>query len=190
MKFGKMKSHRRNRLILITFLIFGSGTAVALALNALNENINLFYAPYQIAAGEAPVGQMIRAGGMVKDGSVERSETDLTVRFVISDMQESEVTIQYEGVLPDLFREGQGVVARGELNDQGVFMAEEVLAKHDENYMSPEVMKALEEAHAKANDGAEMEVAPMFRKTDREASLEASLEAKNNGNSYSSEGSY
>ena len=183
MKFGKMKSHRRNRLILITFLLFGSGTAVALALNALNQNINLFFAPYQIAAGEAPIGQMIRAGGMVKDGSVERSETDLKVRFVISDMQDSEVTIQYEGVLPDLFREGQGVVARGELNSEGIFMAEQVLAKHDENYMSPEVMKALEEAHAKANDGVELEVAPMFRKTEREA-------RKETGNSASSQSSY
>lgn len=150
MKFGKMKSHRRNRLMLIAFLLFGSGTAVALALSALNENINLFYAPDQIAAGEAPVGQMIRAGGMVKEGSIERSKTDLKVRFVISDMQESEVTIQYEGVLPDLFREGQGVIARGALDNDGIFMAEEVLAKHDENYMPPEVMDALEKAHAKA----------------------------------------
>jgi cytochrome c-type biogenesis protein CcmE len=150
MKFGKMKAHRRNRLMLIVFLLFGSGTAVALALSALNENINLFYAPDQIAAGEAPIGQTIRAGGMVKEGSIERSKTDLKVRFVISDMQESEVTIQYEGVLPDLFREGQGVIARGALDQNGVFMAEEVLAKHDENYMPPEVMDALEKAHAKA----------------------------------------
>ncbi len=160
MKFGKMKTHRRNRLMLIGLLLVASGTAVALALTALNENINLFYAPDQIAAGEAPIGQMIRAGGMVKEGSIERSKTDLKVRFVISDMQESEVTIQYEGVLPDLFREGQGVIARGALNEGGVFMAEEVLAKHDENYMPPEVMDALEEAHAKANADAGKEVAP------------------------------
>lgn len=150
MKFGKMKSHRRNRLLLIAFLVFGSGTAVALALSALNENINLFYAPDQFAAGEAPVGQRIRAGGMVKIGSIERSKSDLKVRFVISDMQEAEVTIQYEGVLPDLFREGQGVIALGELGSDGIFMAEEVLAKHDENYMPPEVTDALEKAHNKA----------------------------------------
>lgn len=150
MKFGKMKTHRRNRLLLIAFLVFGSGTALALALSALNENINLFYAPDQIVAGEAPIGEMIRAGGMVKEGSIERSKTDLKVRFVISDMQASEVTIQYEGVLPDLFREGQGVIARGALDNNGVFMAEEVLAKHDENYMPPEVLDTLEKAHAKA----------------------------------------
>ncbi|MFT4676839.1 MAG: cytochrome c-type biogenesis protein CcmE [Patiriisocius sp.] len=150
MKFGKMKSQRRNRLLLIAFLVLGSGTSVALALNALNENINLFYAPDQIAAGEAPIGQRIRAGGMVKDGSIDRSTTDLKVRFVISDLQEAEVTIQYEGVLPDLFREGQGVIALGELGKDGVFMAEEVLAKHDENYMPPEVIDALENAHNKA----------------------------------------
>ena len=160
MKFGKMKTHRRNRLILVAFLLLGSGTAVALALTALNENINLFYAPDQIAAGEAPIGTMIRAGGMVKEGSIERSKTDLKVQFVVSDMQESEVTIQYEGVLPDLFREGQGVIARGSLNDEGLFMAEEVLAKHDENYMPPEVMDALEDAHAKANANADRQVAP------------------------------
>lgn len=151
MKFGKMKTHRRNQLLLIAFLVFGSGAALALALSALNENINLFYAPDQIVAGEAPEGRMIRAGGMVKAGSIERSKTDLTVQFVISDMQTSEVTIQYTGVLPDLFREGQGVIARGELNSDGVFMAEEVLAKHDENYMPPEVMDALADAHDKAN---------------------------------------
>ena len=138
--------------------MFGSGTAVALALSALNENINLFYAPDQIAAGEAPIGKMIRAGGMVKDGSIQRSSTDLKVRFVISDMQESEVTIQYEGVLPDLFREGQGVISRGVLGSDGVFMAEEVLAKHDENYMPPEVLDALAEAHDKAQvDGVVLE---------------------------------
>ncbi|MFT7244640.1 MAG: cytochrome c-type biogenesis protein CcmE [Candidatus Azotimanducaceae bacterium] len=150
MKFGKMKSHRRNQLLLIGFLVFGSGTALALALTALNENINLFYAPDQIVAGEAPVDQMIRAGGMVKTGSIVRSTSDLKVRFVISDMQTAEVTVQYEGVLPDLFREGQGVVARGELNRNGVFMAEEVLAKHDEEYMPPEVIDALADAHDKA----------------------------------------
>ncbi len=151
MKFGKMKSHRRNQLLLIAFLVFGSGAALALALSALNENINLFYAPDQIAGGEAPIGQSIRAGGMVKAGSITRSETDLKVQFVISDMQTSEVTIEYVGVLPDLFREGQGVIALGQLNKNGVFIAEEVLAKHDENYMPPEIKDALEEAHNKAS---------------------------------------
>lgn len=150
MKFGKMKSHRRNQLLLVTFLVLGSGTAMTFALSALNENVNLFYDPVQIVSGEAPIGQTIRAGGMVKEGSIDRSKTDLKVRFVISDMQSSEVTIEYEGVLPDLFREGQGVIARGEMAPDGVFMAEEVLAKHDENYMPPEVIDALAKAHNKA----------------------------------------
>ncbi len=135
--------------MLIAFLVLGCGTAVALALMALNENINLFYAPDQIVAGEAPVGEVIRAGGMVKEGSIVRSKTDLKVNFVISDLQTSEVEIQYEGVLPDLFREGQGVIARGVLSKNGVFMADEVLAKHDENYMPPEVSDALADAHNK-----------------------------------------
>lgn len=152
MKFGKMKPHRRNRLLLVVFLLTMSGSAVGLALMALNENINLFYSPAQIAGGEAPVGRHIRAGGMVMAGSVQRSIEDLTVRFVISDMQASEVTVQYVGILPDLFREGQGVIAQGELNDQGIFVAQEVLAKHDENYMPPEVADALEKAHQGAGE--------------------------------------
>jgi len=146
-KFGKMKPHRRNRLLMVVFLVATSGGAVALALMALNENINLFYSPADIADGKAPVGQLIRAGGMVVNGSVKRSTTDLTVNFVISDLKSAEVPVQYEGILPDLFREGQGVIARGVLNEKGVFVAEEVLAKHDENYMPPEVADVLAEAH-------------------------------------------
>ncbi len=145
-----MKAHRRDRLLLIGLLVAAAGGAVTFALMALNENINLFYAPEQIVAGEAPVGKMIRAGGMVLDGSVVRSTEDLTVNFRIGDMRESEVQVQYEGILPDLFREGQGVIARGELRDDGVFVAEEVLAKHDENYMPPEVAEVVAKAHAEA----------------------------------------
>ena len=147
MKFGKMKSHRRNRLLLVLFLVITSGSAIGLALLALNENINLFYSPEQIVKGEAPVGPLIRAGGMVLVGSVQRSTEDLGVSFTISDMQTSEVTVQFVGILPDLFREGQGVIARGVLNSEGVFVAEEVLAKHDENYMPPEVQETLAKAH-------------------------------------------
>jgi len=132
---------------MVVFLVATSGGAVALALMALNENINLFYSPADIADGKAPVGQLIRAGGMVVNGSVKRSTTDLTVNFVISDLKSAEVPVQYEGILPDLFREGQGVIARGVLNEKGVFVAEEVLAKHDENYMPPEVADVLAEAH-------------------------------------------
>ena len=142
-----MKTHRRNRLLLVAGVVAASGLAVGLALMALNENVNLFYTPDQIVSGEAPVGPTIRAGGMVVDGSVNRSETDLTVSFMVSNLSDAEVEIQYTGILPDLFREGQGIVARGVLRDDGVFVAQEVLAKHDENYMPPEVAKALEEAH-------------------------------------------
>ncbi|MFT4720488.1 MAG: cytochrome c-type biogenesis protein CcmE [Candidatus Azotimanducaceae bacterium] len=145
MKFGKMKPQRRNRLMIAGLLVGSVGTAVGLALMALNENINLFYSPAQIVQGEAPVNTTIRAGGMVLDNSVQRSTTDLRVTFQVSDMQGSDVTITYVGILPDLFREGQGVIARGQLNDQGVFIAEEVLAKHDENYMPPEIAQTLAE---------------------------------------------
>ncbi|MBL6688959.1 MAG: cytochrome c maturation protein CcmE [Pseudomonadales bacterium] len=146
-----MKAHRRNRLLLVLFLVAAVGGATTFALLALNENINLFYAPEQIANGEAPLDTTIRAGGMVQEGSVVRDDQSLKVSFVISDMQYSEVMIEYEGILPDLFREGQGIIARGQLNEQGVFVAEEVLAKHDENYMPPEVADALKEAHS-SND--------------------------------------
>lgn len=148
MKFGKMKPHRRNRLILVCMVVVASGAAVAMAMMALNENINLFYSPEQIVKGEAPVGQLIRAGGMVTEGSVKRSEEDLTVNFMISDTRDAHVQVQYVGILPDLFREGQGVIARGVLRGDGVFKAEEVLAKHDENYMPPELEKMMAETHA------------------------------------------
>ncbi|MBT4162998.1 MAG: cytochrome c maturation protein CcmE [Gammaproteobacteria bacterium] len=142
-----MKTHRRNRLLLVLFLVVGAGGAATFTLLALNENINLFYSPEQIVEGEAPSGQTIRAGGMVVEGSVVRSETDLGVSFLISDLKSAEVTVRYEGILPDLFREGQGVIARGQLNQDGEFVADEVLAKHDENYMPPEVADVIAEAH-------------------------------------------
>ena len=151
MKFGKMKPHRRNRLLLVAFLVITSGSAVGFGLMALNENINLFYSPQQIVDGEAPVGPTIRAGGMVVDGSVQRSSEDLKVSFIISDMEAAQVEIQFEGILPDLFREGQGVIALGALNPEGVFVAYEVLAKHDENYMPPEVADALADAHKESS---------------------------------------
>lgn len=146
MKFGKMKPHRRNRLLLVVFLVLTSGGAVGLALRALNQNINLFYSPQQIVDGEAPVGRMIRAGGMVLNGSVKHAAHGLTVSFVISDLKNADVPVEYTGILPDLFREGQGVVARGMLNKKGVFVAQQVLAKHDEKYMPPEVKGVLADA--------------------------------------------
>lgn len=150
MKFGKMKSHRRNRLLLVVLLIAAAGGATTFTMLALNENINLFYSPEQIVAGEAPVGKTIRAGGMVLENSVVRSQTDLKVSFGVGDLRESSFTVNYEGILPDLFREGQGVIARGQLNKDGVFVAEEVLAKHDENYMPPEVADVIAKAHEDA----------------------------------------
>jgi cytochrome c-type biogenesis protein CcmE len=136
---------RKKRLLIIAGVLAGVGLAVGLALSALQENINLFYTPTQIVNGEAPHGKRIRAGGMVVQGSLQRSADSLDVRFVVTDFDKS-VPITYRGILPDLFREGQGIVALGEINDQGVVVADQVLAKHDEKYMPPEVTKALKDS--------------------------------------------
>jgi len=141
-----MHPKRKKRLTLILFMVLGVSTAVGLLMYSLSQNINLFMTPTQIASGEAPVGRTIRAGGLVEPGTVERDDSGLGVRFVVTDGR-SEVTIAYEGILPDLFREGQGIVAMGKLGEDGVFVASEVLAKHDENYMPPEVQDALDQAH-------------------------------------------
>ena len=142
-----MHPQRKKRLTLIIFMVLGLGTAVGLLMYSLSQNINLFMTPTQIANGEAPVGRTMRAGGLVVDGSVERDTEGLGVLFKVTDGA-AEVPIYYEGILPDLFREGQGIVALGQLDSSGVFQASEVLAKHDENYMPPEVKEALEKAHA------------------------------------------
>ncbi|AIR90110.1 cytochrome c maturation protein CcmE [Pseudomonas cremoricolorata] len=139
-----MNPQRKKRLFIILGLLAGFGLAVGLALSALQQNINLFYTPTQIANGEAPQDTRIRAGGMVEQGSLQRSGDSLDVRFVVTDFNKS-VPITYRGILPDLFREGQGIVALGKLNAEGVVVADEVLAKHDEKYMPPEVTKALKE---------------------------------------------
>src|SRR5450830_135310 len=136
---------RKKRLIIILAILVGVGAAVGLALSALKENINLFYTPTQIANGEAPQDTRIRAGGMVEKGSLQRSGDSLDVKFIVTDFNKS-VTITYRGILPDLFREGQGIVALGKLNADGVVVADEVLAKHDEKYMPPEVTKALKDS--------------------------------------------
>ncbi|MGV8919893.1 MAG: cytochrome c maturation protein CcmE [Pseudomonas sp.] len=140
-----MNPLRKKRLLIIVGILAGVGIAVTLALSALKENINLFYTPSQIANGEAPHDTRIRAGGMVEKGSLQRSGDSLDVKFVVTDFNKS-VTITYRGILPDLFREGQGIVALGKLNAEGVVVADEVLAKHDEKYMPPEVSKALKES--------------------------------------------
>lgn len=140
-----MTPKRKKRLYLVLFILLATASAVGLTTYALQQNINLFYSPLQIAGGEAPSGTRIRAGGMVVDGSIKRAEGSLKVNFDITDYQET-VTVTYDGILPDLFREGQGIVAQGELNSEGVFIADEVLAKHDEQYMPPEVEEALKNA--------------------------------------------
>lgn len=135
-----MNSVRLKRLVWVLILCLGSSLTVALVLYALRQNMNLFYTPTQIMQGEAPRGLRIRVGGVVKAGSLIRG-SDLQVNFLLSDLKQ-EVVVQYRGILPDLFREGQGVVALGQL-DQQVFKADEILAKHDENYMPPEVGDSL-----------------------------------------------
>lgn len=140
-----MNPVRKKRLFIVLAILAGVGIAVALALSALQQNINLFYTPTQIANGEAPEGTRIRAGGLVETGSVQRSSDSLSVFFRVTDGVET-VTINYQGILPDLFREGQGIVALGRVNADGVLVADEVLAKHDENYMPPEVSQALEKS--------------------------------------------
>ena len=126
----------------IGLVVVGVALAAGLALRAFQENLLYFFSPTQVVAGEAPSDRVFRLGGMVADGSVQREEGNLTVQFVVTDYAHS-MPVQYTGVLPDLFREGQGVVVRGRLDAAGHFEAEEVLAKHDENYMPPEVADAL-----------------------------------------------
>ena len=140
-----MKPHRRKKLGIILFITLGLSAAVGLTLYALQQNINMFFTPTQVAEGEVPDGQHFRIGGMVKDGSIAREDDSLSVSFITTDFV-SEVPIHYVGILPDLFREGQGIVAEGKVGPNGVFQASKVLAKHDENYMSPEVKAALDAA--------------------------------------------
>ena len=136
---------RRKRIAIVFLIIIGMSIAAALILTAFEKNLLYFYSPTQIAAGEAPRARAFRVGGLVLEGSVERDPEGLDVRFILTDTV-NQVTVAYEGILPDLFREGQGIVANGTLNKDDVFQAKEVLAKHDENYMPPEVADALEKA--------------------------------------------
>lgn len=140
---------RRQRLFMVIFIVVVASVAVGLLSFALRENINLFYPPSDIVSGEAPKEVRIRAGGMVVDGSVERADDSLFTQFLITD-GEADITVQYTGILPDLFAEGEAAVVTGELDESGVFQASEVLAKHDENYTPPEVADAMEAAHQRA----------------------------------------
>ena len=142
-----MHPKRKQRLIIALVIVLLSSLTVGLTSYALRGNINLFYSPSEVAAGEAPTDRSIRVGGMVVEGSVTRARDKLETRFIVTDFASS-VTVTYDGILPDLFAEGEGVVATGILGANGVVTASEVLAKHDENYMPPEVADALEKAQA------------------------------------------
>ena len=132
--------------------MFGVAVSTVLALTAFDENLMYFYSPTQIKAGEAPESRAFRVGGLVVAGSVNREEGSLAVTFTLTDNAET-VDVSYSGILPDLFREGQGIVALGSLNNGNVFMADEVLAKHDENYMPPEVADSLMKSGQKMPEG-------------------------------------
>lgn len=140
-----MKPHRRKTLGIIIFIAAGLSVAIGLSLYALSSNIDLFFTPTQIAAGEVTPGQRIRVGGMVKEGSVLHNQQQLQVNFIATDYAH-DVDVQYNGILPDLFREGQGIVAEGSITPEGQFVASRVLARHDENYMSVEVKAAMDAA--------------------------------------------
>jgi cytochrome c-type biogenesis protein CcmE len=136
---------RHKRIALIAGGLAVLGIAAALILNAFQSNLVFFFSPSQVLANEAPPGRAFRIGGMVEAGSLKRQDDGLTVRFNVTDTAKT-VSVVYRGILPDLFREGKGVVAQGQLGTDGVFHASQVLAKHDENYMPPEAAHALEQA--------------------------------------------
>ena len=140
-----MTPTRKRRLVALVLILLGVGVASTVAFYSLQENLLYFQSPSDLAQQPIPPGRQFRLGGLVKPGSVTRPGNDLATRFVVLDGG-AEVEVEYVGILPDLFREGQGVIARGSLDESGLFGASEVLAKHDENYMPPEVAEALEES--------------------------------------------
>jgi cytochrome c-type biogenesis protein CcmE len=150
-----MKS-RHKRMAGVAIGVVALGIATALVLNAFQSNLVFFYTPSQIAANEAPQGKSFRVGGMVEKGSVKRSGVD--VSFLVTDTAKT-VSVVYSGILPDLFKEGKGVVAQGQLGPDGVFRAREVLAKHDENYMPPEAAEAMRQAKQKGQPAGSMKEA-------------------------------
>jgi cytochrome c-type biogenesis protein CcmE len=145
---------RKQRLIMVVFIVVFASVAIGLMVFALRENINLFYPPSKIVAGEAPLETRIRAGGCVLPGSVSRDNESLEVSFLITDGG-ADLQVSYSGILPDLFSEGEAVVVNGMLNGDGVFMASQVLAKHDETYTPPEVAESVQDVteHAKTCEG-------------------------------------
>ena len=136
---------RHKRIALIVGGLAILGAIVALVLNAFQSNLVFFFSPTQVAAGEAPKGKPFRIGGMVKQGSIKREADGVTLRFAITDT-ERDIAVKYKGILPDLFKEGKGAVVQGRIGEDGIFVAKEVLAKHDENYMPPEAQHAVDQA--------------------------------------------
>ena len=150
---------RHKRLAMIAGGVAALGVAAALVLSAFNQNLVFFFTPTQVAENQAPQGRTFRIGGLVTPGSVKRQADGVTVQFVVTDTARS-ILVVYRGILPDLFREGKGVVTQGRLDTDGVFHASEVLAKHDENYMPPEAAEALKQAHAANQKAARTLVIP------------------------------
>jgi cytochrome c-type biogenesis protein CcmE len=144
---------RHKRLAAIVIGLAALGVVAALVLSAFRENLVFFFTPSQVAANEAPKDRTFRIGGMVEKGSVKRQADGVTVQFLVTDTAKT-IPVSYRGTLPDLFREGKGVVAQGKLGPDGVFRASEVLAKHDENYMPPEAAEAVKKAHETAEKTA------------------------------------
>ncbi|WP_376690709.1 cytochrome c maturation protein CcmE [Wenzhouxiangella sp. EGI_FJ10409] len=140
-----MTPTRKKRLAIVALIVLGVGTATAVAITALNDNMLYFVSPTDVHAASAPLDRQIRLGGLVAAESVQREPDSLAVQFTVTDGRH-DVPVSFEGILPDLFREGQGVIAHGHLDESGHFRAHEVLARHDETYMPPEVMKSLEAA--------------------------------------------
>lgn len=136
---------RHKKLVMIVSGVTALGVAAILVLNAFQSNLVFFFSPTQVIAKEAPIGKSFRIGGLVAEGSVKRDDGSTTVHFAVTDTAET-IPVVYTGILPDLFREGKGVVAQGKISTEGIFVADEVLAKHDENYMPPEAADALEKA--------------------------------------------
>jgi cytochrome c-type biogenesis protein CcmE len=144
---------RHKRMGFIGLGVAGLGIAAALVLNAFQKNLVFFFSPSQVVAKEAPVGRNFRIGGLVEKGTLKRDNDGLTVRFTVSDTVNN-IPVVYKGILPDLFKEGRGCVAQGHVGNDGVFYAESVLAKHDENYMPPEAAQSIEKAKRSANEAA------------------------------------
>ena len=143
-----MNPKRKKRLLFIIFLVSGFAIAIGFALYAFNQNMMFYFTPEEVQQGKAPQNRIFRLGGMVVEGTFKQDKDNLDVFFELTDYKQK-VGVKYVGILPDLFKEGQGIITKGKLNSDGVFVAEEVLAKHDENYMPPEVAESLKKSSAK-----------------------------------------